>query len=90
MKMTRRVSLSPKLNIGGTGIVLMAGRASAGVHYRRMGGLLVFGLLHAYLVWYGDILVVYAILPDRLVVIAIAHTRRRPDYWRQKLESLER
>jgi uncharacterized protein len=45
----------------GAGVVLMAGRATAGVHYRRMGGLLLFGLLHAYLLWYGDILVVYAI-----------------------------
>lgn len=50
----------------GAGIVLMAsrgeatGRSSAGVHYRRMGILLLFGLLHAYLLWYGDILFTYA------------------------------
>jgi uncharacterized protein len=30
-------------------------------HYLRMLWLLVFGLIHAYLVWYGDILVAYAI-----------------------------
>ena len=51
----------------GAGIVLMAGRAearggSAGrVHYRRMGWLLVIGLLHAHLLWYGDILFLYAV-----------------------------
>jgi uncharacterized protein len=50
----------------GAGIVLMtsraetAGRGSAGVHYRRMGWLLVIGLLHAHLFWYGDILYAYA------------------------------
>ncbi|MHC4991102.1 MAG: DUF418 domain-containing protein [Planctomycetota bacterium] len=50
----------------GAGIVLMtsraeaAGRGSAGVHYRRMAWLLLFGLLHAHLIWYGDILYSYA------------------------------
>ncbi|MCY4659575.1 MAG: DUF418 domain-containing protein [Acidobacteria bacterium] len=50
----------------GAGIVVMAGRAEARggaagrVHYRRMGWLLVIGLLHAHLLWYGDILFVYA------------------------------
>jgi len=51
----------------GAGIVLMArrqetaGRRAAGTHYRRMGALALFGLLHAYLFWYGDILFSYAI-----------------------------
>ena len=51
----------------GAGIVLMAGRAEARggtagrVHYRRMGWLLVIGLLHAHLLWYGDILFIYAV-----------------------------
>ena len=50
----------------GAGIVLMAGRAEARgdarrVHYRRMGWLLVIGLLHAHLLWSGDILFLYAV-----------------------------
>jgi uncharacterized protein len=51
----------------GAGVVLMtsrqeaAGRGSAGVHYRRMGWLLLIGLLHAHLLWYGDILYYYAL-----------------------------
>lgn len=51
----------------GAGILLMATRAEerggrAGWwHYRRMFWLLVFGLIHAYLIWYGDILVLYAV-----------------------------
>ncbi len=50
----------------GAGVIVMtsrreaAGRRSAGLHYRRMGWLLVFGLLHAHLLWYGDILYSYA------------------------------
>ena len=30
------------------------------VHFRRMGWLLIFGLLHYYLIWFGDILTLYA------------------------------
>jgi len=38
------------------------GAKDAAVHYRRMGWLLVFGLIDAYLLlWFGDILVCYAI-----------------------------
>ena len=37
-----------------------AGRSGAAVHMRRMGALLGFGLAHAYLIWAGDILVLYA------------------------------
>jgi uncharacterized protein len=49
----------------GAGVVLMAsrreatGRPAAGVHYRRMVWLIVFGLMHGLLLWYGDILYVY-------------------------------
>ena len=51
----------------GAGIVLMTSRAeargasSAVVHYRRTLILLVIGLLHAYLLWAGDVLVSYAL-----------------------------
>ena len=51
----------------GAGVVLMAGRLEnrgvrpARVHYRRMTWLMVFGLVHAYVLWHGDILVLYAI-----------------------------
>lgn len=51
----------------GASTVLIAQRAQAGgerpavVHYARMATLLLFGMLHAYLIWAGDILVLYAI-----------------------------
>jgi uncharacterized protein len=51
----------------GAGVVLMTSRLEArGVspgrlHYRRMAWLLVFGLIHAYVLWHGDILVLYAV-----------------------------
>ncbi len=68
----------------GAGIIVMTsrrestGRKATGLHYRRMGWLLLLGMLHAYLLWYGDILVTYAIcgmvaylfrkLPPRLLL----------------------
>lgn len=72
----------------GAGIVIMTSRAEergarvAALHYRRMFWLLVFGLIHAYLIWYGDILVLYAVCgsivylfrrlnPVRLLVIGV-------------------
>src|SRR6202451_4527412 len=51
----------------GVGILLMTsrieavGKSSAGLHYRRMGWLIAFGLAHAYLLWSGDILVTYGL-----------------------------
>lgn len=51
----------------GAGIVLMAERAEAAgkgataLHYRRSLGLLAIGAVHAYLLWYGDVLVWYAL-----------------------------
>ena len=37
-----------------------SGRNPAAVHYSRMVWLLVFGLIHFYLIWWGDILSLYA------------------------------
>jgi uncharacterized protein len=37
-----------------------SGRSPARVHYVRMAWLLVFGLLHFYFIWFGDILAGYA------------------------------
>jgi uncharacterized protein len=51
----------------GAGLVLMCQRAdqrgarTAGVYYRRIFWLLCIGMVHAYLVWSGDILVMYAV-----------------------------
>ncbi|QDV64333.1 DUF418 domain-containing protein [Crateriforma conspicua] len=51
----------------GAGIALMAqrakrdGRPATALHYRRMAGLFVIGMVHAYVFWIGDILVPYAI-----------------------------
>lgn len=50
----------------GAGVVLFSERAQcnghspARLHYRRMFWLFVVGMLHAYLLWHGDILVLYA------------------------------
>lgn len=49
----------------GAGILLMtsrieaSGRRSGPIHYRRMGWLILFGCLHGYLLWSGDILFTY-------------------------------
>src|SRR5947199_2021987 len=37
-----------------------AGRSPADIHYSRMFWLLVLGCVHYYLIWYGDILTLYA------------------------------
>lgn len=37
------------------------GKNTAALHFRRMAWLLLFGILHAYLLWPGDILVCYAL-----------------------------
>src|SRR5262245_23793970 len=39
-----------------------AGVYAADIHYRRMLWLLLFGLIHAYLIWFGDILLPYAMM----------------------------
>ena len=46
----------------GAGMLLMMSRAgddAARIHRRRMGWLILFGVLHAHLFWYGDILYTY-------------------------------
>jgi len=54
----------------GAGLVLMADRAERGsvaparlrgVYYRRLAWLLIFGVIHAYALWFGDILTSYAL-----------------------------
>lgn len=51
----------------GAGIILLTtrlaarGERPARIHYRRMLWLLLMGMLHAYGLWYGDILVLYAV-----------------------------
>lgn len=51
----------------GASAVLIAQRAEGGqpgpaaTHYRRMLWLFVFGMIHAYFLWWGDILVTYAL-----------------------------
>ena len=51
-----------------------AGQNGARVHLRRMAWLLVFGLLHFYLVWWGDILFQYAAVG----VVALAFVWHEP------------
>lgn len=72
----------------GAGILLFANKIEskgfkpAGLHYSRTFWLLIIGLIHAYFIWYGDILVTYALCafiifllrnftPKRLLVIGI-------------------
>jgi uncharacterized protein len=72
----------------GAGVVLVTQKAeeregkSAGLHYKRTFWLLVIGLLHAHLIWHGDILVAYALCafivylfrnlsPKKLLIIGI-------------------
>lgn len=51
----------------GSGVALMLERLEARgapvarIHYRRSAGLILIGVAHAYLLWYGDILVAYGL-----------------------------
>ncbi|MEP9357784.1 DUF418 domain-containing protein [Sphingomonas sp. KR3-1] len=47
------------------------GQSAAQVHYRRMAWLLVFGLVHLWLVWKGDILAHYALIG--MIAYAMRH-----------------
>ncbi len=64
----------------GAGIVLVTDRVArkggspARIHYSRTLWLLVIGLLHAHLIWYGDILVAYAIC----ALIAYLFRKKKP------------
>lgn len=60
-----------------------SGQSAASVHYRRIGWLAVFGLIHFFLIWNGDILFLYAVSgavafamhkwhPRNLIVSALA------------------
>ena len=66
----------------GTGIAIFYRRASEkgfnaqALNTRRMRWLLVFGLIHGYFIWYGDILVIYAICGLIAVKFVDASTRR--------------
>src|SRR4029079_5120810 len=48
-----------------------SGRNPALVHYSRMFWLLVFGLIHFYLIWWGDILSLYA--PVGMIAFLFRH-----------------
>lgn len=64
----------------GAGIVLFAsklesrGIAPGAVHYRRTVWLLLIGLAHGFLLWYGDILAVYSLV----ALVAYLFWRRSP------------
>ena len=53
------------------------GRDPAKVHYARMLWLLVFGLIHFYLIWWGDILSLYA--PVGMIAYAFRRASPRDD-----------
>ena len=63
----------------GAGLVIFTSRAetrtgqSVGLHYRRMGWLLLIGLCHAWLLWWGDIRVGYAVCG--MAVYPLRHLR---------------
>ncbi|MCP4570660.1 MAG: DUF418 domain-containing protein [FCB group bacterium] len=52
----------------GAGLILMFNRAEGSgvefrkIYYRRLRWLLIIGLIHAYFIWWGDILVFYALV----------------------------
>ncbi|RKD99872.1 DUF418 domain-containing protein [Marinifilum flexuosum] len=67
----------------GAGILLFVNRLAdkgidgSKIHIRRMMWLLLFGMIHAYLIWFGDILVAYAIIG--LIAVLL---RKMKDVWK--------
>jgi len=65
----------------GAGILLFIeskeekGQDAVRLHYRRTAILIAIGLMHAYLLWYGDILVAYGV--TALVVVAFRNLEAR-------------
>lgn len=65
----------------GAGILLFTekafkkGKKPLLIHYKRMFWLLIFGCIHAYLIWAGDILVAYAICGSLVVLFRKANLR---------------
>ena len=53
-----------------------AGKSAARIHYSRMATLLLIGIAHFYLLWFGDILTLYAVCG--MVLFAM---RRWPVHW---------
>ena len=66
----------------GAGIAMMSERmaergvSGTGLHYRRNAWLLAIGLIHAYLIWHGDILVTYALCGFLLYPLRNLEARR--------------
>ena len=50
------------------------GRRPAGLHYRRTFWLIVFGVCHGWLLWYGDILFAYGMC----AIVVYLFRRRSP------------
>lgn len=57
-----------------------AGEDDGKVHRRRMVWLLIFGLIHHYLIWFGDILVPYAVA-GFVAMVFVYHERRSLIRW---------
>jgi uncharacterized protein len=66
----------------GAGVLLLTrrieagGRSAASLHYRRTMWLIVIGLAHAYLLWYGDILVKYGVCALLVYLFRKVRTKR--------------
>lgn len=56
---------------------LAAGDRAGVRHYRRMAAMLLIGLVHAYAIWFGDILVTYAIAGMLIYPLVAAQWRVR-------------